>query len=585
MPSDITIAKLQGTADSESSYRKLLVDTDGKLLVAGSFTGGGVTEYTEGDTDTSITGIAMMGEGNSNTLLPLKLNSDQTLRIAIANIDNTSIQVGTGNAGGGTIRVAVASDTDWKPHIQDSAGNNIVLGQATMSNSLPVAIASNQSDIPVDSELPPAASLADATSNPTAPAVGSFGHAFNGTTWDRVRSLGDNSDAIATGTTGHVATMSQLLGFNGTTWDRLRSDTTNGLDVDVTRLPALVAGSAIIGKVGIDQTTPGTTNGVQINAALPAGTNAIGKLAANDGVDIGDVTINNAAGASAVNIQDGGNSITVDGTVTASIAAGATTIAKAEDSASADADVGVPAMAVRKATPANTSGTDGDYEMLQMSAGRLWTSATIDAALPAGTNAIGKLASNSGVTIGAVEIAASQTLATVTSLTQMNGQAIAMGTGVRTAGTQRVTIATDDVVPASQSGTWTVQPGNTANTTPWLVQNVPGTTGGLTKYRNTALSNTATAVKASAGGLYYIHVYNSNTTDCFLQIYDAAAGSVTVGTTTPDMTLCVPAGGVLDTPMDGSALGFSTAITIAATTTITGGTAPSTGFLVSMGYK
>ena len=35
-------------------------------------------------------------------------------------------------------------------------------------------------------------------------------------------------------------------------------------------------------------------------------------LGANDGVDIGDVTINNAGGASAVNIQDGGNSITVD---------------------------------------------------------------------------------------------------------------------------------------------------------------------------------------------------------------------------------------------------------------------------------
>jgi hypothetical protein len=35
------------------------------------------------------------------------------------------------------------------------------------------------------------------------------------------------------------------------------------------------------------------------------------------GTDIGDVTINNANGASAVNIQDGGNTITVDGTVTA----------------------------------------------------------------------------------------------------------------------------------------------------------------------------------------------------------------------------------------------------------------------------
>lgn len=56
---------------------------------------------------------------------------------------------------------------------------------------------------------------------------------------------------------------------------------------------------------------------VDIASALPAGTNAIGKLAANDGVDIGDVTINNASGVSAVNIQDGGNSITVDGAVAA----------------------------------------------------------------------------------------------------------------------------------------------------------------------------------------------------------------------------------------------------------------------------
>ena len=40
----------------------------------------------------------------------------------------------------------------------------------------------------------------------------------------------------------------------------------------------LQAGSNLIGKVGIDQTTPGTTNGVQVNAALPAGTNLIGNV-------------------------------------------------------------------------------------------------------------------------------------------------------------------------------------------------------------------------------------------------------------------------------------------------------------------
>lgn len=45
-------------------------------------------------------------------------------------------------------------------------------------------------------------------------------------------------------------------------------------------------------------------------------------LQSNSGVDVGDVTINNASGGSAVNIQDGGNSITVDGTITASNTAG-----------------------------------------------------------------------------------------------------------------------------------------------------------------------------------------------------------------------------------------------------------------------
>lgn len=40
----------------------------------------------------------------------------------------------------------------------------------------------------------------------------------------------------------------------------------------------LAAGTAIIGNVSIDQTTPGTTNGVQVNAALPAGANTIGAV-------------------------------------------------------------------------------------------------------------------------------------------------------------------------------------------------------------------------------------------------------------------------------------------------------------------
>ena len=48
------------------------------------------------------------------------------------------------------------------------------------------------------------------------------------------------------------------------------------------------------------------------------------------------------------------------------------------------------------------------------------------------------------------------TVSTVTNLSQLGGSAVSMNTGTRDAGTQRVTIATDDVVPASQSGTWNV---------------------------------------------------------------------------------------------------------------------------------
>ena len=54
------------------------------------------------------------------------------------------------------------------------------------------------------------------------------------------------------------------------------------------------------------------------------------------------------------------------------IAAGATSIADNEDAASGDGDRGVKILVVQKATPANTGGTDGDYEFPQISGGYLW---------------------------------------------------------------------------------------------------------------------------------------------------------------------------------------------------------------------
>jgi len=51
---------------------------------------------------------------------------------------------------------------------------------------------------------------------------------------------------------------------------------------------------------------------------------------------------------------------------------GATNLGKAEDVAFAGGDTGIMALAVRGDAPAATSGTDGDYEPLQVSGGHLW---------------------------------------------------------------------------------------------------------------------------------------------------------------------------------------------------------------------
>ena len=70
----------------------------------------------------------------------------------------------------------------------------------------------------------------------------------------------------------------------------------------------------------------------------------------------------------------------------------ATSPATVEDQASATGDMGLKILARRTATPADTSGTDLDYEMLQMDNGKLWTqtggSVAHDAALAANDNPI-----------------------------------------------------------------------------------------------------------------------------------------------------------------------------------------------------
>lgn len=191
-----------------------------------------------------------------------------------------------------------------------------------------------------------------------------------------------------------------------------------------------------------------------------------------------------------------------------------------------------------------------------------------------------------------------QTVQGVTSMTplKVDGSAV----------TQPVSLTSTTITgtaAVTQSGTWTVQPGNTANTTAWKVQPYDGTNaavvkaastapaatdpalvvsispnsvnpngqavssssapvviasdqssvktltaitatsnGGTSSRINAANSTNATSLKASAGQVYGIDVFNVAAYNVFLKLYNKAS-SPTVGTDTPFMTIPVQASG------------------------------------------
>lgn len=140
-------------------------------------------------------------------------------------------------------------------------------------------------------------------------------------------------------------------------------------------------------------------------------------------------------------------------------------------------------------------------------------------ALPAGNNAIGKLAANSGVDIGDVDVLS-----------------IAAGSNL--------------VGDVGLSGA--------------------RTSGGTTPYKNLDVDETEDEVKGTAGQVYWIHAMNLSASKLYLKFYNATAASVVVGTTTPVLTF--PIGTQGDTNGFGFTLAipngiqFDTAITVAATT-------------------
>lgn len=118
------------------------------------------------------------------------------------------------------------------------------------------------------------------------------------------------------------------------------------------------------------------------------------------------------------------------------------------------------------------------------------------------------------------------------------------------------------------------------------------TSGGSGIFRSIDLDESEEEIKASAGQVYWIMAFNLSSSVRYLKFYNAAAANVTVGTTTPAMTIPVPTpgdtnGGGLTINMP-EGIEFGTGITVAATTGIADNDTGAPGdneVVVNIGFK
>lgn len=199
---------------------------------------------------------------------------------------------------------------------------------------------------------------------------------------------GTGGDVIATKERTHDgdATKVQVVtvaGVTGTEGAYTFTDVAAGGGVEAAALRVTIASDST-GVVSVDDnggslTVDGTVSVTGVATAANQ-TTIIGHL---DGVEGLLTTIDADTGSLAGCVA--GTELQVD------IVAGGIT-GRAEDTAHSTGHEGVVVLAVRRDTAAVGSDTDGDYSTINVnSAGRVYTSATVDAALPAGDNNIGNV--------------------------------------------------------------------------------------------------------------------------------------------------------------------------------------------------
>lgn len=379
--------------------------------------------------------------------------------------------------------------------------------------------------LPVDTELPAAAALADATANPTVPSVGTFIHVWNGTTWDRSRGSIDTvqtAQSIAA-TSGNAVTVSSLNGYGG-------------VAVQIT--------GTWTGTVTFEASVDGGTTYFSNPAIAVNGTGVLVTTATGNGQWQSDI-----AGFSNFRIRC---SITGTGTAVISIRA----------------SLGAAAVAIDSPLPAGTNIIGA------LSANQSANVAQINGVTPLmGSGATGT--GSQRVTLatdGQGQIVDNAAFTDTTTRVDMVGFIFdeVAGTALteNDAAAGRIDSKRAQVMVVEDATTRGQRQAVNAAGAAAVVPN-PQTTGGLSISRVlSAASTNGTSAKASAGQVYTIIATNINAAVRYLKIYNKASAP-TVGTDTPVLTIPIPgnaagAGFTLDT--GGMGIAFATGIAYALTT-------------------
>jgi hypothetical protein len=447
-------------------------------------------------------------------------------------VDNAALSVVGGGAESTALRVTVASDSTGVLSVDDNG--------ATLSIDDGGGIITVDGTVAVSGTV----TVSGAVTN-----AGTFAVQESGAALTALQLI---DDTVATTASAITAKGVAVAGTDGTNARILKTDSGGELQVDVlsSALPSGAATSAkqdteIASLAGIDASlntieTVVSTDGITTTTSSP------GVIIHGDNSGTAKVIAVNSSGQMSIG--------TIAGTITPGTASA--NLGKAEDVAHGTGNVGIEILAVRRDTPVVGSDTDGDYSTVNVDAnGRVYVnvhdggnSITVD---NGGTFAV----QVDGNALTALQLIDDTIFADDVAFTPATSKVGAVG------------CFADETSPDSVDEGDVGIPRMTLDRMQ-IVTTRPSATGeGLAIFRSIDLDETEEDVKTSPGKLYGWFMFNAAATTHYVKLYNLTAANTTVGSSTPIMTIPIPAGAAANVEFTNGIL-FDTALCAAATTGI-----------------